>query len=180
MPLLAGTMLAAAGMPSPVCSGGTEATLTNPDSDGKNYRKHTFTTSGTLTVTTAGWLRYLVVGRGASGYSSFQGSGGRVREGWMFIPVGSHAVTVPAGGTDVDGAAASIGSLIVAAAVNKAPANGTGAGATTVGGATGHTSTISGSSVEYARRTGTSTNPGDGGPNAGTVVAGIVIVRYQI
>jgi hypothetical protein len=181
MPLLSGFAFAGPAMPPPAASGGTEVTLTNPDGDGKNYKKHTFTAATTTwTVTRPGWVKALVVGRGATGYSGNRGSGGRVWEGWLYVPAGTYTVTVPQGGTNLDGAGASIGSLASVAAVNTSPGAGTGAGAAAAGGATGWISTISGTSVEYARSVTTSANPGDGGPNAAAVVAGIVIVRYQV
>lgn len=163
----------------PVASGGTEADLTNPDGDGKNYHKHTFSNGQTFTVTTGGWINYLVVASGTSGYAGNNGHGGKVREGWMYIPAGTYTITVAAGASGGAGNASAIGSLVVAGVTQFGPSSGTGADALTSGSSTGHTSSISGTSVTYSRATGTSTNPGDGGNNGGATVAGTVIIRYE-
>lgn len=168
------------GFPKATCSGGTEATLTNPDGDGRNYKKHTFTANGTLTVSVPGYARALIVGRGSSGYSGNNGSGGRVFEGLLYFPAGSHTITVPGSGTNVDGYGSGIGTIMWVGSVKPSPSAGSGAGYMTGSGSTGWTSNISGTSIEYARQVGTSVNPGDSGPNAGAVVGGIVIVRYEI
>ena len=168
------------GFPKAVCSGGTEATLTNPDGDGRNYKKHTFTANGTLTVSVPGYAKCLIVGRGSSGYAGNKGSGGRVFEGLLYLPAGSHTITVPGSGTNVDGYGSGIGTVMWVGSVKPSPSDGSGAGYMTGSGTTGWTSTISASSVTYAAATGTSTNPGDGGPNAGFVQGGIVIVRYEV
>lgn len=169
------------GLPKAVVSGGTESTLTNPDGDGKNHKLCAFTGNGTLTVSREGYVWALVVGRGAAGYNGKKGSGGRVVEvKALWLEAGTYAVTVPAGATNQNGAAASLGTVLVAAPVHMSPDDGSGAGATVAGSSTGHTSTITGSSVTYARATGTSTYPGDGGPNSGSVVGGVVYVRAEL
>jgi len=70
--------------------------------DGHNYKYVKFTTSGTLTVTTQGWLDVLVVGGSGGGTNSGSGAtsggGGGVRYGGFIVPAGSHAVTVGKGG----------------------------------------------------------------------------------
>jgi len=85
-----------------VATGGT--ITTTPDG---LYRVHTFTTSGTFTVTSGGGnVDYLVVGGGgAGGRGDNSGSGGggggagRVVEGTITLPLGSISVTVGNGGT---------------------------------------------------------------------------------
>ena len=57
----------------PVVTGGTESTYT---SGGVNYKTHTFTSSGTLTVTGAGDIEYLVVAGGGAGGNAMGGGGG--------------------------------------------------------------------------------------------------------
>lgn len=169
------------GLPKAVVSGGTESTLTNPDGDGKNYHLCGFTSNGTLTVSIGGWLRYTVVGSGACGYAGTRGDGGRVQKGWMYVAAGTYAVTVAAGATGGgNGKASAIGSLVIAGICPVGPADGTGAGATTAGASTGITDDITGTAVEYARATGTSTNPGDGGnPGGSNTVKGVVYVRAE-
>jgi len=54
-------------------TGGTESTITV---DGVDYRVHTFTSSGTLTVTEGGEVEYLVVGGGGGGGGIPNASGG--------------------------------------------------------------------------------------------------------
>jgi hypothetical protein len=70
------------------------------------YKYKTFTGSGTLTVTTAGFADLVVVGGGASGgYSSDTGGGGGGGAGGAlqvtnaYLPVGTLTVTIGAGGT---------------------------------------------------------------------------------
>lgn len=76
-----------------VASGGTEVT-----SDG--YKYHTFTTSGTLTVTSTGKFEYLIVAGGGGGGSSSADAGGAggVTSGETVLSTGSVTVTVGAGG----------------------------------------------------------------------------------
>ena len=102
--------------PSTIVSatGGTETTITD---GGVTYRVHTFTSSGTLTVTSGGDVEYLVVaggggggkgayggggGGGAGGYRSSvvgeSSGGGASAEPKLTVLAGSYAVTVGAGG----------------------------------------------------------------------------------
>lgn len=46
------------------------------NSEGTNYRVHTFTTSGTLTVTRRGEVEYLIVGGGGAGSGNYYDDGG--------------------------------------------------------------------------------------------------------
>ncbi|MCX5814925.1 MAG: hypothetical protein NTX75_01605, partial [Proteobacteria bacterium] len=71
-----------------------------------NYKMHTFTGSGTLTVTRGGDAEYLVVGGGGrgmggggsgSGYTYGGGGGGGVMQGSLSISIGNISVTVGAG-----------------------------------------------------------------------------------
>lgn len=68
---------------------------------GINYKYLTFTASGTLTVTKAGFADVLVVGGGGSGGSGYGGGGGAggYLEGQVLLPVGSLSVVVGAGGS---------------------------------------------------------------------------------
>jgi hypothetical protein len=65
------------------------------------YRVHTFTSSGTFTVTSGGNVEYLVVAGGGGGgaYYGAGGGGGGFKTGSLAIGAGSITVTVGAGGT---------------------------------------------------------------------------------
>ena len=75
--------------------------------DSGGYRIHTFTSSGTFTVSTAGTapLEYLIVAGGggggyvANGFGGGGGGGGGVLAGFLNPVVGSFTVTVGAGGS---------------------------------------------------------------------------------
>lgn len=93
-------------------SGGTETTDTNYNGSGETWKIHTFTTSGTLTVTQSVGVfpfRVLWVGGGGNGgavntavhgaVGAAGGGAGRVCESTNFsISSGAHTVTVGAGG----------------------------------------------------------------------------------
>lgn len=80
-----------------VATGGTETTI-------GNYRFHTFTSTGTFTVSSLGGslgdVDYLVVGGGGGGGETIGGGGGGggVREGSIRINTGTYTVTVGSGG----------------------------------------------------------------------------------
>jgi hypothetical protein len=97
-------------------TGGTETTITVGD---KDYKVHTFTSSGTFTVTQAGQVEFLVIGGGGSGgcgsdnnqagggggaggyRSSVVGElsgGGVVAESLFDVGVSAYTVTIGAGG----------------------------------------------------------------------------------
>lgn len=80
-------------------SGGTEVTT-------GGYTYHAFTTSGTLTVTTAGVVEALLVGGGGAGGQAGGGGGGGgggvKHYSSLYLPAGSHTVTVGAGGDYTD------------------------------------------------------------------------------
>jgi hypothetical protein len=105
-------------------SGGTEY-------DAAGYHVHEFTTSGTLTVVTAGAVEYLVVGGGGSGGKNHEGAAdeagagggaGEMQEGISLIVNTTQTITIGAGGigpgtsttNGVDGGDSSIGALVVA------------------------------------------------------------------
>jgi prepilin-type N-terminal cleavage/methylation domain-containing protein len=77
----------------------TGGTLTN---DGR-YRIHTFSTNGTLTVTTPGTAEVLVVGGGGGGATGGGGAGGYL-EGMTTITNGNMSVVVGAGGLGINNA----------------------------------------------------------------------------
>ena len=93
-------------------SGGTETTITE---SGVDYMVHTFTSSGTFTVTAGGEVEYLVVGGGAGGTGNGEGGagGGGYRcsvvgessgrnspaETKLTVSQGSYTVTIGAGGS---------------------------------------------------------------------------------
>lgn len=70
---------------------------------GIDYVVHTFTTSGTFSVSSAGEVEYLVVGGGGGvrndNYAAGGGGGGGVLTGTVEVSEGNHTITVGAGGT---------------------------------------------------------------------------------
>lgn len=91
-------------------SGGTETTYSD---SGTNYKVHTFTSSGTLTVTESGSpITVMAVSGGSSGSGVYThcngspgGAGGNLQENSYSVPVGSVSVTVGnAGNTSSFGA----------------------------------------------------------------------------
>lgn len=163
----------------------TFATLTNPDSDGVNYRKATWTASGQFVTTTAGRVQVLIVGAGGPYISgAHHGDSGRVVEGWYDLPAGTHVVTVGAattgGGSYARSGFSAVGSI-------KAMGGQYGVGGPTEGAGDGTygeiTSTISGSSQKYAgggtATLNATTTYGSGGYLSGNNPQnGVVIVRY--
>jgi len=115
-----------------VLSGGT---ITTVGSD----KVHTFTSSGTLTVTGSGTVRILVVGGGSSGargttdgYGGGGGGGGEVKDITVYVSPGTYSVSIGSGGAQVTstslgnpGGSSSITGIISA---NGAPATNNGNG----------------------------------------------------
>jgi hypothetical protein len=70
--------------------------------DGVSYKYLTFTASGTLTVTKAGFADVLIVGGGGGGSSvstnTAGGGGGGVRWGTFFLSAITHTITIGGGG----------------------------------------------------------------------------------
>jgi len=134
----------------------TGGTVTTP---GDGYRYHTFTTSGTLAISSSALTAdVLVVGAGGAGGRNFGGGGGG-GGGVLFqtsqsIPVGSYAVTVaPTAALGSAGTASSIGSLY--------SATGGAAGGTLVG--SGYGANSGGSSgVPTSSSNSTANNGGSG------------------
>lgn len=98
-------------------TGFTFSTLTNPDSDGVNYRLAVCNSGGSLVVTNAGYAQVLVVGGGGGGAALSDGGagggGGGVRWGTFKIPAATHTVTVGGGGASgSDGGASSLGTIL--------------------------------------------------------------------
>lgn len=162
-----------------VASGGTETTIID---GGRYYKVHTFTSSGTFTVTSgSGEVEYLVVaggGSGGGGSGAIGGGGGGAggyREGSGFsISPASYAVTVGAGGVGATRTQGTNGSSSVFSTITAA--GGGSGGSDSVGG----TGASGGSGGGGAGRSGVggagntpSTSPSQGnsggngtGPNA--------------
>lgn len=71
---------------------------------GVDYKYITFTASGTLTVTKAGFADVLVIGGGGSGATwrgGGGGAGGHLYATNVYIPAGSNTVTIGAGGVGI-------------------------------------------------------------------------------
>jgi len=118
-------------------TGGTVTTVENYNGTGQRWRVHTFTGSGTFTVTTADQpFRVLVLGGGggAGGYYSQvppgTGGGGGAWHDSRPLTVGAHAVTIGAGGGGASGGGAPGGST----SLGDLTAGGGGGGARDYGG----------------------------------------------
>ena len=83
-------------------TGGTTNTYTE---NGINYKSHTFTSSGTFTVTTAGYFDIMLVagGGGGGGYHAGGGGAGNVVIINDTISTGSYSLVIGAGGTSQTG-----------------------------------------------------------------------------
>jgi len=118
-------------------AGGTETTYT---AIGVDYKVHTFTSSGTFTVTDAsGSIDYLVLagGAGAGGNSGGGGGAGGYRTASGFsIAIGDHTVTIGAGGAGgVNEVGGTIGGNSVLGSITST--GGGGSSARITGGVTG-------------------------------------------
>jgi len=105
------------------------ATGNYTDGNGVEWNYYTFTSSGTLTVSTAGFADILVVGGGGGGARSLSsymgGGGGGVRYGIFELPATSLTVTVGPGGASLSntsnanpvagatGGESSVGSILI-------------------------------------------------------------------
>lgn len=152
---------------------GTAATGGTITTDGA-YTVHTFTSSGTFTVTEAGGVNYLVVGGGGGGGTLGGGGGGAgdFRNGTDHaVSVQAYSITIGAGGAGSaingdDGAngGSSIFDTITSTGGGGGASGSSGAGANGAsgGGGTSWTSTAGG--------TATGVNGNDGGSSAASVV----------
>ena len=148
--------------------------------DGHTYAYYRFTTSGTLTVTTAGLLEVLVVGCGGKAYQQ-SGSGGQVRDGLHIFDSGSHAVTVgtslPSSSPHVNDGLSRIGPVTAYAGICDA------SGTTAFGqNSRGTTSAITGANLTYGYAKSSSPRPhyGDGAYTTGPGSSGVVIVKTRL
>jgi hypothetical protein len=173
----------------------TGITITGANSTTTNggYVIHTWTTNGSMTVTTGGTIEYLLVGAGGTGGKNGRGGGGggQVVTGSMTLAAGTYTNKI---GVDDDNwvsnnrsATESMATRITNDTVNLValggndgsdPGGGTqyaagGAGGTTAGaGATGTVSAITGSSVYYAGGGGGGDTASGGAPGGAGGVSG--------
>ena len=83
---------AGGGIIPPVATGGT---ITDISVGGTAYKLHTFTSSGTLTVTTGGDIDYMLVAGGSSSNSGGTGGGaGQVRDGTLAVATTTYSIVV--------------------------------------------------------------------------------------
>jgi len=181
--------------PSPyIPSANFSNTSTGTYTSGVNYKYVTFTSNGSLIVTTAGYADVLIVGGGSSGGGEYAsaGSGGSITTGSIYLTVGTHAVNIGAGGCcgggTATGDAGQVGGSTQLGLYNSAA----GRGYATAGWSAPYASSITGSSVTYGAantgRPGTPANTGNGGikadccsgPPGGNGAAGVVIVRVVV
>lgn len=156
------------GVATLAASGGTEVTS-------GGYKYHTFTSSGTLTVSTAGVCEVLAVGGGGGGHQNDLynagggGAGGLVNFTNLYLTATSHTITIGAGGTGAPNAAvispsgseSLIGSIVTAVGGGGGGAN---ANADEFGGKGG---SGGGSSAARAGAPGVSGQGNDGGGGSG-------------
>ena len=202
---LSGNRLAGAGPPPPVVNEGsstgvTFSTLTNPDSDGINYRLASMTANCTLVVTTEGTAQVMLISGGAgSGGSSPFGGGGAILDGSQLIPVGTHSVVIGAGAPASDtagiGGATYIGSVVkLNTGIGGMSAGCSRAGNRPASLSLCYTSSITGNAVYYgltkdsfstdgAGNNVPRVNRGDGGGSgastAGTGTSGVAYIRWR-
>ena len=163
---------------------GSPTTGTYTDADG-TWRYYKWTGAGSVTLT-AGLVDVLVVGGGGGGVAAtWNGMGGSVVTGLQYFAAGTHTVTIGSGGPGASGAVASGGGSSAIGSVKTAKSN---MGNQDQWGAfgtyyPGPTSSITGSSVEYARGSAPTprANFGDGGSESGNTSgsAGTVIIRVR-
>lgn len=86
-----------------VASGGTTSSIT---ASGVNYKLHTFTTSGTLTISTAGFVDIMAIGAGGGGHGTVNlptqyGGGGGGAEIFLdmrrYMNAGTYSIVIGAG-----------------------------------------------------------------------------------
>jgi hypothetical protein len=82
--------------------------------NGVTFQYRVFTSTGTLTVTSAGFAHVLCIGGGGGGQEGGGGSGGGFVEQLVkFESAGAYTITIGAGGgTGANGSASSVGSLL--------------------------------------------------------------------
>lgn len=146
----------------PRLSGGyfTGGTVTEQN----GMRFHAFTSSGTLTVDTPGWVQVLVVagggaggGRSSGSYAGGGGGGGAIVYGYVYVDA-NVSITVGAGGTGVTGAQGNDGGTSSFGSHLSAPGGG-GGGAGAITGTAGREGGCGGGGGSYASTGGTG---GDG------------------
>lgn len=173
--------------PAPISA--TGGTVTTETVGSRTFKKHTFNSSGTFTITSDASVECLVVAGGGGGGTSGGGGGaGGYFTSGVAVPAGAHVVTVGAGGAqNANGSDSSFGSILSATGGGKGGAGDGGSGGGANSGATnfgdGNTPAISATGSAYGSTTqgqngGTSTNAveyvrwaggGGGGGGASTV-----------
>lgn len=162
-------------------------TGTYTDGSGYYWKYMRFTSaSDTLTVTESGYFDCLIVSGGSGGWSaSWNGTGGTILYGIHYLSAGSVSVVVGAGGGSgtlvyAQGGKSSLGSLIAPPSNAHTAQDFYGAYSS---GYPGLTSSITGSSAEYAKSAiaAPRANYGDGGTESGNTngSSGVVIVRVR-
>jgi hypothetical protein len=165
---------------SPVAADFSNSATGTYSSGGRSFKFVQFNSNGTLVCTRAGIARVLVVGGGGGGWAgTWNGQGGSVFDGFVFLTAGSHSAVIGGGGTPTGGdSQTAIGSNSTFFGIDGKRG---GAGATQQ--ANGTSSDITGTSLNYGRDSASSpvANRGDGGTEAANTPgsAGVVIVRVE-
>jgi len=80
-------------------TGGTSSSITV---SGVNYTMLVFNSTANLEVTTAGLFDFILGGGGGGGFPGETqgggGGGGQIRQATVYLPIGTHAITIAAGG----------------------------------------------------------------------------------
>lgn len=170
------------GVPWASISGGTETVISD---GGTNYTLHRFNGNGSLVCSVAGYVEVLLSGGGSGGHTASPGNAGDVIRGLFWLPAGTHAITVGAGGNDnggdATGGATSIGTVQVTAVsrLGRDVNNVTGAAGTAADRVRGLTSTFTGNSVTYgtANVGAVTANTGNGGGVNIPGSSGVALIR---
>jgi hypothetical protein len=153
----------------------TGGTISNITVNNVNYIVHTFTTSGTLTVTTGGEVDYLVVAGGGGGAGYGGGGAGGYRTGATFITTDTYSIVIGAGGVGRAGTtdSSSNGNNSVFSTITSIGGGngGSGAGIAGLGGGSGGGGSF-GSVAGGAGTEGQGFAGGTGGPGASVFSAG--------
>lgn len=166
------------GFTNPSATGGSESTS-------GGHRIHTFTSSGTLTVGTGGFVEVLVVGGGGGGGNgnpSSDGNGGGGAGGVTYaaqyaVAAGTYSVTVGSGGTGgapapnspgQDGGGSSFGTLVALGGGGGGTDGGAGrAGGSGGGGSASGSGGFGGAGTLGQGNSGGAGKPGGSGPGGG-------------
>lgn len=179
------------GLPKASASGGN--TTNTYTSGGINYKSHIFSSNGTLTVSVAGIVDFMIVsgGNGGGGEYASAGTGGSVCWGKAYLAAGTYSTIIGAGsttvGTTATGNPGGVGGFSAFGTLNSAVV----ASYNTAGQNAPITNAFAtGSNITYASSSAGSVtaNSGNGGTKAACCSgppgvagsSGVVVIRYEV